>query len=393
MKVDVKNGRESEPSNSGRDNPWVSLSVVLVGLAALALAVFWIKRCRQSGQIKHEYSAVKTDCGNDGFSGNDQVKNGAFLACKRNLDNSDRYELRSHLGNIGSRPEKNWFTVQDNILGAERLLTSVPLPSTCPLFPSPKIREVLLELFRGLQHPYIHPILDIDFWETGAALVSPLSPMGSLKDFIYESCWRDDYDKKYEPRTEGLPLKTIQCLGRQILEALLFLRNRQFPPIYHLHSGNVIIQNGVARLAGLENPLLGLLPRAPSAPETLAFGYLLFEMAAGYELCSPPSPAHLQLELERVPLVAEALELIFQATRTPSLEEIVRCDLFRGVELRELRGAKVSQIVAPPEVLQLLDIVRDPALPSPLLRRCPEARRPMRNRICIVRKVRVLLQL
>lgn len=71
----------------------------------------------------------------------------------------------------------------------------------------------------------------------------------------------------------------------------------------------------MARLAGLENPLLGLLPKAPAAPETLAFGYLLFEMTAGYELHGPPTAAHLQLELERAPKVADALELIFQSTR------------------------------------------------------------------------------
>ena len=41
--------------------------------------------------------------------------------------------------------------------------------------------------------------------------------------------------------------RQVQRLGRQILEALLFLQERGFPPFGHLHSGNVIIQNGVAR--------------------------------------------------------------------------------------------------------------------------------------------------
>lgn len=130
----------------------------------------------------------------------------------------------------------------------------------------------------------------------------------------------------------------------------------------------MIIQNGVARLAGLENPLLGLLPKAPSAPETLSFGYLLFEMTLGYELPGPPSPAHLQLELERAPKVADALELIFQSSRTPTLEELVRCELFRGVELRELRGASLVKSVSPPSVLELLDLVKTPVPPSPLRR-------------------------
>ncbi|XP_050297671.1 slowpoke-binding protein isoform X2 [Anthonomus grandis grandis] len=345
---------------------------------SLAKVFFGYKR--QSSQSKHEYSAVKTDGGNEKFRGENKIKNDSYLACKRNLDDNERYELRGQLGDIGYRVDKNWFTVHDKILGAERLLTLVPLPSTCPITPSPETRETLLELFRGLQHPYIHPVLDIDFWKEGAAIVSPLNPTGSLRDMIYAGFWQDDYDKKYITRGEGLPLRTVQCLGRQIIEALMFLRSKNFPAIYHLHSGNIIIQNGVARLAGLENPILGLLPKAPAAPETLGFGYLLFEMTAGYELPSPPSPAHLQLELERVPKVADALELIFQCTRTPTFEELIRCDLFRCVELRELRGASIVQTASPPQVLQLLDVIRNPSLPSPLLRRLPRRRLILFNR-------------
>lgn len=159
----------------------------------------------------------------------------------------------------------------------------------------------------------------------------------------------------------------VQCLGRQILEALLFLRNRHFPSFYYLHSGNVIIQNGVARLAGLENALLNLTPRAPYAPETQAFGYLLFEMTTGYELCTPPTPAHLQLELERAPKVADILEIIFQQQRPLNLEELIYCELFRGVELRELRGANI-QYTSSPEVMDLLDMIRNPVPPSPIRR-------------------------
>lgn len=63
---------------------------------------------RQSSQSKHEYSAVKTDGGNDKFKGENRIRNGGYLACKRNLDDNERYELRSQLGDIGYRPDKNW---------------------------------------------------------------------------------------------------------------------------------------------------------------------------------------------------------------------------------------------------------------------------------------------
>ncbi|XP_045476792.1 slowpoke-binding protein isoform X2 [Harmonia axyridis] len=323
---------------------------------------------RSSSTQKHEYSALKTDGGCEKYRLEKQAKTGTFLACKQYLADNDRYELNGQLCNLGSRVDKHWFTVQDNVLGAERLLVLLPLPSTCPILPNENNKRNLLELFRGLQHPYIHPILDIEFWEAGAGLVMPLNPDGSLRDLIYGSPWQEEYSEKYHGRGEGLPLKTIQCLGRQILEGLLFLRNRDYPPFHHLHSGNVIIQNGVARIAGLENTLFGLPPKPPSPFETIAFGYLLYEMASGYELTAPPTAAHLQLELERSPKVAETIDLIFQNPRPPTLEEVIYSELFRGVELRELRGAAIIQNRLSPEVIELLEVVRNPVPPSPVRR-------------------------
>jgi len=68
-----------------------------------------------------------------------------------------------------------------------------------------------------------------------------------LNSWNEQSRWQDDWGQKYRQRSEGLPLLQVQRLGRQILEALLFLQEKGFPPFGHLHSGNVIIQNGVAR--------------------------------------------------------------------------------------------------------------------------------------------------
>lgn len=78
---------------------------------------------------------------------------------------------------------------------------------------------------------------------------------------IERNCWNDDWSQKYASRGKGLPLSQIQQMGRQILEALVFLKERGFPVVAHLHSGNVVVQNGVARLAGLENTLLGFKSR------------------------------------------------------------------------------------------------------------------------------------
>uniref|UniRef100_A0AAR5QA89 Protein kinase domain-containing protein n=1 Tax=Dendroctonus ponderosae TaxID=77166 RepID=A0AAR5QA89_DENPD len=217
MKVQVKNALEYKEVSRRADSSqsWISIACVLVGLGFVALAFLIIRKCRQSSQSKHEYSAVKTEGGNDKFRGENKIRNNALLACKKKFIDNERYDLISQLGDIGFRSDKNWFTVHDKTLGAERLLTLVPLPSTCPIAPSQQTRETLIELFRGLQHPYIHPVLDIDFWKDEAAIFAPLNPTGSLKDLIYQSFWQDDYEKKYVCRGEGLPLRTANDFFRQ----------------------------------------------------------------------------------------------------------------------------------------------------------------------------------
>ena len=101
------------------------------------------------------------------------------------------------------------FVVQDKTLTAERLLTLVPLPTSCPIKPSKFSRDSLLSLFRCLQHPYIHPVLDVEFWDNSAALFSPLNPSGSLKDIIYGCAWQEDCDRKYTRKGGGLPLRQV----------------------------------------------------------------------------------------------------------------------------------------------------------------------------------------
>lgn len=88
-------------------------------------------------------------------------------------------------------------------------MSVVPLLASCPIMPSSAIRDTLLALFRGLQHPYIHPVLDIEFWEASVALVTPLNPIGSLRDLIYGCSWQQDYDRKYNVRGVGLPLRQV----------------------------------------------------------------------------------------------------------------------------------------------------------------------------------------
>ncbi|XP_053677526.1 uncharacterized protein LOC128727622 [Anopheles nili] len=307
----------------------------------------------------------------------------AYAASQEWLQNTGgRYESIAHLDDIGSRSNKHWFLLNDCTIRTDRLMTLLPLPPDCialeELPPSECPQGVLMELLGSLQHPYIYPVLDLGFFPSDShqytSLVMPFNPRGSLKDLIYKSQWNEPWSRKYTRKSTCLPLSQVQRLGRQILEALLFLRERGIPSHGHLHSGNVILQNGVARLSGLENGLLGLNSRvnavvwAQSAPDidnidVICFGHLLFEMCAGYELTSPqPTPGHYQLDLERYPQVVDVLQMIFESPdgRYPTVEELVLCDIFRNIDLREMRGTCVPSFKhgLSSSTLSLLNAVR-----------------------------------
>ncbi|CRK93839.1 CLUMA_CG007366, isoform A [Clunio marinus] len=315
--------------------------------------------------VKYQYSAIL----DNGIGATDRnprdraAREKAYTACSEWLINTGgRYEIIAHLDDIGSRASKHWFLLNDSAIKTDRLMTLLPLPPNCVALeelPSSECPQgVLMELLGTLHHPYIYPTLDLGLFHTEnnhyACLVMPFNPRGSLKDLIYKTEWNEAWGRKYMRKSAGLPISQVQRLGRQILEALLFLRDRGIPSHGHLHSGNVMLQNGVARLSGLENELLGLNSRinavlwSRSSTEienidVICFGHLLYEMCAGYELSEPtPSKTHLQLDLERYPQVVEVLQMIFESPGGyPSLEELVLCDLFRSIDLREMRGSCV----------------------------------------------------
>uniref|UniRef100_A0A336KBP1 CSON006281 protein n=1 Tax=Culicoides sonorensis TaxID=179676 RepID=A0A336KBP1_CULSO len=312
--------------------------------------------------IKYHYTAL--DSGGTSSDRNPReraARERGESACREwILNTGGRYDIITHLDNIGSRHNKNWFLLNDSTTRTDRLMTLITIPpdsialeelpsSECP-------KGALMELLGSLQHPYIYPILDLGFLNTDthhyACLVMPFNPRGSLKDLIYKTLWSEPYNKKYTKKPGCLPLGQVQRLGRQILEALLFLRERGISTHGHLHSGNVIIQNGVARLTGVENNLLGLSSRVNAILwssnctseleniDIICFGNILYEMCTGTELKGKPPEGHLYLDLERYPQVAEIMSMIFYSVdgRYPKLEEVVMCDIFRNIDLREMRG-------------------------------------------------------
>ncbi|KAG1659405.1 Slowpoke-binding protein [Nymphon striatum] len=129
------------------------------------------------------------------------------------------------------------------------------------------------------EHPFIQPVLDINYKlvkeQMYVVIVFPFNKTGCLKDLIYNvsnsnisiitepiekllfeidpylptnqtKCQDTFAGKNNTSSAKPLEVAQIRTYGRQILEAILFLRDyREFPPIgEHLHSGNVIIQDG-----------------------------------------------------------------------------------------------------------------------------------------------------
>ncbi|XP_045102653.1 slowpoke-binding protein-like [Portunus trituberculatus] len=273
-------------------------------------------------------------------------------------------------GAAGSRIDKNWFIIRDASVKTEHLMTLQPYDEHCPIPMTHGTREALIELFQALHHPCIYPVLDVDFANisshTYIVTIIPHNNKGTLKDLIYrklndgasQSHWQDDWVEKYQQRSSGLLVGQVQRLGLQVLEALLFLQDRGFPHCGHLHSGNLVLQNGVARLSGVENTLLGLTSRIypiikrrlkdnRDAIDSVCFGHVLFEMCAGYELSSAhPTAKHLE-DISTYPQVVQVLEYIFgNGDQYPSIEEILCLDFFRNLDLREMRAAPLPLTVA-----------------------------------------------
>ncbi|EEC16546.1 slowpoke binding protein, putative [Ixodes scapularis] len=352
-----------------REYYWVILLAIFALLALAAIAVWAILRCKYP---QYEYAALDNESSfisdrlelSRKFHG-DIDRNEALINCQYYLRGSTRYFLRYQLCNIGSRMDRHWFVVRDGATRTERLLTVTALPDACPLRHSPcQVRPGLQEIFLDLQHPYVHPVLDIDIKVLAerphVVVVSPLNDVGSLKDLIYHSKYNEDWQEKYRRQGTGLPTEQVQRLARQMVEGLLFLREKDFPAFYNLHLGNVILQNGVARLTGLENVLLGYVPRVSAfirkricddreIVDAVCFGHALFEMAAGYEMSTTKPTDKNFADVEHCPEVYQPiLKTSLSSTAKHLLRDVQRFYrnkgelLPRGVRSKRRGGAGPS---------------------------------------------------
>ncbi|CAM1327874.1 Uncharacterised protein g9617 [Pycnogonum litorale] len=285
------------------------------------------------------------------------------------LKGTNRYRIMSAFPSMGCRNDRHWFLVQDSLLKTDRLLTITTLSEKSPLMQlnnNGLAKKAVSELFLALQHPFIQPVLDIDFRtikdKNYVITVYPYVKTGSLKDLIFKTRCSDSFPGKSTICGKPLDPSQIKTYGRQILEAILFLRNgREFPPVgEHLHSGNIMVQDGVARMTGYENILLGfrskiypllrkILKNSPEYVDTIAFGLMMYEMCTGVlSDCIHPSVQQLAAIDRRYGEVIQVIKFIFASEEQyPKLEEVSVLNLFRHIDLRELHSFPGPAILQP----------------------------------------------
>ena len=127
------------------------------------------------------------------------------------------------------------------------------------------------------------PIEYVKCCDSGALFIRKVIRKGSLRDLLCRSDPLDPYIKKYCNPVNRMLLqgKLIRKFGRDLLIALEFLQQKQFPygtskinglcllndqflckcNTGHLHTSNIVYEDGSLQLLDVENALMGLTPQ------------------------------------------------------------------------------------------------------------------------------------
>ncbi|XP_044744682.1 PX domain-containing protein kinase-like protein [Coccinella septempunctata] len=222
-----------------------------------------------------------------------------------------------------------------------------------------------------LQHPFIHPVEMCLCNDVGGLVVRTYQKDGTLRDLLCNSKPKQSFLKKYgNPKGhKHLGESQIALYGRQILEALSFMHDKGIP-YGHLHTGNVVIENGRVKLLDIENGVLGvpsfyrpyfMQHRKISSLEAIdvyCFGHTLYEMTFGAPLhesivenfpdCAPPIKAVLQSILS------------FDACKSglPSIDDLLNQPFFSSATTNATNNEKIF-FKLPSSTKEKLKLVRN----------------------------------
>jgi len=338
-------------------DPLTATVIGLIGIAVLVASVLVILQCGECWR-QNEYEQLsddKTERLKNATSihqikqvqadKNQQEKNiTEVLYYTRSLPGSQL--MTDHkLWGMGWRVEKTNFlaSYQEHV----NIISLVKKGKDCALPWNRSGKEVFVKVLTSIKHPLFQLITkpDILFDENLGIVLSFFSPEGSLRDKIFQCEPTNTWDKKYGQGGASLGSRDTAKYGRQILDALRFLHASRIP-YTHLHSGNVIIRSGTARLTQLENGLLNVERQNeelfrqfyklnPKKIETsleldvLSFGIVLFEMAAGKQM---KSLAQLD-DVKNIPAeIMKVINLIFRhpEKKIPTVQDLINDPFFSG---------------------------------------------------------------
>eukprot|EP00045_Choanoeca_perplexa_P004180 m.36004 g.36004 ORF g.36004 m.36004 type:complete len:482 (-) comp12438_c0_seq1:176-1621(-) len=331
------------------DNIWVP---IVAGIAILLLLVIAIWTCC-SWKRRRGYQRIGNAVGNqlhmEKYNRQTAHNEAASMNCQYYLRAHPNYSLWQHLPQIGSRVGKSWFAIRKT--GDQDQIMSLVTKSSRCVFPFTSVaKRHVSSLIAALQHPYLLPITEMDFLQQQSVLLlmEPLSAKGSLRDEIYKTNPIHEYTSKYAGKGgRGLPVRRIAMIGRQIIEALEFLYARGLK-YQHLHTGNIIMDNGVPKLAGYTNWLFGyqsriypvlkkLSGKSADLFDVVCFGHVLLEMTMGQP------ETELKPDMNRLTAscpsdMVEILAFIFYhpENRIPSLAEVKSHPVFARIAVSDM---------------------------------------------------------
>ncbi|KAI1306018.1 Slowpoke-binding protein [Halotydeus destructor] len=333
------------------------------------------------------FGMLSADWSTSGLDGNkENVPNGGHFGlvnCTKTLRLWDTYmayypdrtfNLERALS-LDPRDSRSYLIIMDKQTRTKRLAIIDSLTNE-----TPSNIEAANELLGELRHTYILPILYLDIFAGQlATIVVPLTTEGTLAQLVQNMRQQVDLCSQATPTSTmvrssfmstsliapitgslvnlySIHERQVRTLARQVLEAIVFLHDRGFRPFGQFCSGDVMIQNGTARLSGVERVLLrtkgpNKCPmmdefevRHARSIDTICFGHLFWELINGLKLDTlRPSSSHLTV-FQPWPILVETLQKIFAMEeryeqsnhhKYPQIEEIMTYKIF-AVDLREM---------------------------------------------------------
>ncbi|KAK9497108.1 hypothetical protein O3M35_004485 [Rhynocoris fuscipes] len=246
------------------------------------------------------------------------------------------------LPQIGSRFRKEHYLVKLNDCKQEMLLTWVPIGPDSPH--DQKQINTLLKVLASIQHVNIASVLRSGVCNDGVWMIREIRKSGSILDTICgttKSPWTELGLKKYSNYEcrKPLPLQTIINIVSQILQALAFLHHKGIP-FGHLHTGNIVYEDGLVKLLDVENGIIGIphyyrmallkIKQITSIQllDVYCLGLSIFEMATGIPFLNQKEDFNNVPEQLR-PILKSVLCVKTTRTALPTIADLLNYDIFR----------------------------------------------------------------